>query len=72
MTSSDHSEAGSAVKVRTLRQFGNRLLAGIDKVWVLFTFYRKRPQSEHTVFALQGDVNSIRNIIRHQRWNTYT
>lgn len=46
LATADHGERGRVVEIGRMRQFGDRLLAGIDKVGVLFAFERKRPHAE--------------------------
>jgi len=66
VAAADHPERLRAVKVAGRRQLGNRLLAGIDQIRILFTLEGKRTHAEHAVLALQLYGDPRWDEIRHQ------
>ena len=66
MAAADHPEGLRAVEIARRRQLGDRLLAGIDQVRVLFSLERERAHAEHAVLALQLNRDPRRNEIRDQ------
>src|SRR5262249_12812701 len=54
------------------RNFGDRLLAGIDEIRILLAFIRERAESEHAVLALQLHADTLRDVVRNQRGNANT
>src|SRR5215471_14616373 len=67
MPATDHGERIGARKVTCSRHFGYGLFAGVDKVWVFLPFHRVRSDSEHAVFALQHDLDSLGNVVGDER-----
>src|ERR1044071_3080197 len=53
VSAADHGEAVGGGEIAGGRDLGNRLLAGVDEVRVLFAFVWERTESEHAVLALQ-------------------
>ena len=66
MPAPDHAERLRAVEIARRRQLGDRLLAGIDQVRVLFSLERERAHSQHSVLALQLNRDPRRNEVRDQ------
>ena len=48
-------------------QFGDRLLAGVDEIGVLVALEGKGSDPQHSVFRLEYEFDSRRNVIGHQR-----
>ncbi|MNE33647.1 hypothetical protein D3C80_1273310 [compost metagenome] len=67
--SPNHGEAVRRAEEAGRRQFGDRLLAGVDQVRIDFVRIGKRPHAQHAVLGLQGDVDPFGNMVGHQRRN---
>ena len=52
-----------------MRQFADRLLAGIDQVGVDFLLGREGADPQHAVFRLQGNGHPRRNMVGNQGRN---
>src|SRR6266536_4178534 len=69
MAAAHHAEGIGAGEIAGRRQFGDRLLAGVDEVGVFLALIRERPHAEHAVLALQADVDAGRDVVGDQRRN---
>src|SRR3954465_15203570 len=67
MAAAHHGEGIGGGEIAGGRQFADGLLAGIDQVGVFLALVGEWPHAEHAVLALQHDVHSVRNVVRHQR-----
>ncbi len=67
MPAADHGKAVGGRKVRRPVKLGYGLLASIDEIGIDFIISREGAHAEHPIFRLQGDVNAIGNVIRHER-----
>src|SRR5262245_21840069 len=69
MSAANHREGIRRRKKAGGRQFGDRLLSGIDEIRILFAFIRERSEAEHAVLALQLYGHTLGNVVRNQRRN---
>src|SRR3954471_821329 len=69
MAAAHHGEGIGGGEIAGRRQFADGLLAGVDQVGVFLALVRERPHAEHAVLALQHNIHSVRNVVRHQRRN---
>src|SRR5262249_41579808 len=67
VSAADHGEAVGGGKKARGRDFGDRLLAGIDEIGVLFALVGERTEAQHAVLALQLHAHAVRNVVRDQR-----
>src|SRR6202040_1123600 len=69
MPAADHAETIGGREIACRLEFGDRLLAGIDKVGVFLPLEGKRSHAEHAVLSLQLHIHAGRDEIRNERWN---
>ena len=69
VAAADHGEAVGRAEIGRALDLGHGLLAGIDDVGVDLVVEREGADAQHAVLALQGDVDILRHVVRHQRRN---
>ena len=65
----DHGEARGGIEDAGAGQGGDRLLAGVDEVGVLFAFVRKGAHAEDAVLGLEGDVDAVGDMVGDEGGN---
>src|SRR5215207_6624363 len=69
MSAADHGEAVGRREIARSRNFGDRLLAGIDEIRIFFALVGEWPEAQHAILTLQLHAYSWRNVIGNQRGN---
>ena len=67
VTAADEREAGGAVEVAGAGDLGDRLLAGVDQVGVLFTFVGEGADAHHAVLGVEHHLDAGGDVVRGER-----